>query len=205
MKPEENFKELLSATAWLPRLPSLSLYALYFLYVWLSPPNSLKHWCLESWNSLIYVFLEFELFSFLSIFFPEYFLFSKGIFCHWEPPLHLLSRAQGWHIHRGGSFSFFKEKNLSSNLKLTLLLMNKPSFPTSSHTLLFHESVISFTPWPWELALPSPATFPSPAARKHPYPSFRSAQVLTVLQSQPSGLKNFMTTPRPWRFLWLIS
>lgn len=80
----------------------------------------------------------------LIIFFPEYFLFPQGIFCYWLPPLDLLSRAQGW--HRAG-VHFLREKNLFSNLKFTLLLMNKHSILAPSHAVLLCELGMWLTLW----------------------------------------------------------
>lgn len=97
----------------------------------------------------------------LIIFFPGvYFLFPQGIFCYWLPPFHLLSRAQGW--HRAG-VHFLREKFVS-NLKFTLLVMNKPSILAPSHALLLCELGMWPTSLAWEVALPSPATFLWPSS-----------------------------------------
>ena len=87
----------------------------------------------------------------LIIFFPEYFLFPQGIVCYWLPSLHLLSRAQGW--YRGG-VHFLREKNLFSNLKFTLLVMNKPSILAPSHALLLCELGMWPTLWCEKLLCP---------------------------------------------------
>ena len=75
--------------------------------------------------------------------------------------------------------------------------MNKPSFPVLSHALLLHKPVSWLLADPESWLLPSPASFPGPIALKCPCFFSQSAQVLTTLQSKPSDVKSFTTTPRP--------
>lgn len=77
--------------------------------------------------------------------------------------------------------------------------MNKPNFPASSHVLL-QKAVSRLLADPESWLLPSPASFPGLIALKCPcffLPVFSNP---TTLQSTPSDVKSFMTTPRPRSF-----
>lgn len=96
-------------------------------------------------------------------------------------------------------FFFFLIKNFVFKPEAYLLLINKPHFPASSHVLLQKPVSPLFTdPESW--LPPSPTSFPGVIALKRSCFFSQSAQILTALQSTPSDVKSFMTTPRPKSF-----
>lgn len=105
------------------------------------------------------------------------------MFLHWVP-LYVLSGVQGWHI-AGAHFFFFLKKIFVFKPEVYLLLMNKPSFPASSHALLLYEPISWFTCWPGELALPSLACFLGSIALQCPCPSFQFVQVPSAFKVNP--------------------
>lgn len=122
------------------------------------------------------------------------------MFFHCLLPLYLLSGYKA--STQQGHFFFFLRKSFVFKPEAYLLFMNKPNFPASSH-VLFQKPVSQLLADPESWLLPSLASFPGRIALKHPCCCFffyQSAQILTTLQSTPSDVKSFMTTPRPRSF-----